>query len=379
MPNSRLPIYEDVEPRLSTIDKDGLTTNAFYDKDEASQYVVKRPGMTSYIGASGEASGVYGWNNQTFQFYLPSVSWADLIHNGSTFLAISSENWSYEGDFAMKSVDGITWTQVFLPYGSDESSPKKYQAVAYNGTVYCAVGSSPIIATSPEGVTWTTRSITGMSNSAIATNGTNFVVVGTNNTYGTYSTDNGVTWNAASGLNANTYASVAYSSGAGVYCTVGNNSLGEIYTSPTGAVWTSRTSPAAVARRLIITDNTTFIATRNATTTTIDVSTDGITWSTRTLPVADNYFFGCYTGTLWVLGGGTYLLTSSNGTTWTSQAMPSTPDIDTSFYIVGGYNSTIILLPWTAWKPNFYKYSLDAGVTWTEGNLNTFYPIPIVV
>jgi hypothetical protein len=65
----RLSLTAKLSPRDSTSEKDSLSANVFYEKDsKGTVRAVKRPGLVSYLEASGAASGIFYYDGQLFSF-----------------------------------------------------------------------------------------------------------------------------------------------------------------------------------------------------------------------------------------------------------------------------------------------------------------------
>ena len=79
---------------------------------------------------------------------LPSSSnWNSIAYGNNRFVAVSNTN----GTVAAYSLDGITWSASTLP------ATASWTKVTYGQGVFLAVSESTDAATSPDGVTWTTR------------------------------------------------------------------------------------------------------------------------------------------------------------------------------------------------------------------------------
>lgn len=381
----RIPLVEDVEPRLSDSNKDGLASNVFYDKTKAGQiYATKRPGITSYLSGLGEANGIYGWNNQLFAWSFPTLTWVKPKWTGTNFVTVSSNDSTIQDDFSLTSTDGRFWRQSQLPLGTSGVSSGLWYGVAYNGTNYAAVSRSNIYAaTSPDGITWTTRTLTSRSWSEITNGGTRFVTVAQNG-YSASSTDNGVTWSEAGPLGFG-LTSVAYNSTAALFCATSNATGNNVYTSSDGLSWTSRNIGAAAlsSRSTIASSPTTFVTINQASEadpTKGYTSTNGTTWTEFTLPFANSGFVSLnWTGSLFVAVSETEAIYSADGTTWSKATLPVLPHPNDSFYSVIAGSPDILIALTSGSYPNDYAYSTDGGVSWVLGNLGAFAPYPIVL
>src|ERR1700704_4271996 len=82
---------------------------------------------------------------------LPAVSgWGDVAFGNSVYVAVSST-----ANIAATSPDGITWTQRTLP----TSSSGGWVGIAFGNGVFCAIGAGNSGATSPDGITWTAHTL----------------------------------------------------------------------------------------------------------------------------------------------------------------------------------------------------------------------------
>ncbi len=136
--------------------------------------------------------------------------------------------------YCMTSSDnGVTWSQ-------QACIPGDWAAIAWNGTVYVAVGNNGTRAmTSTNGINWVERTIIDGNWNAIAWNGTYFVAVGDNGTTCARSSD-GISWTSQTITNGH-WKSIAVLGT--LFCAVGDNSngvVGYVTTSSDGSSWTSR-------------------------------------------------------------------------------------------------------------------------------------------
>jgi len=102
---------------------------------------------------------------------LPSSSnWNSIAYGNNRFVAISNTS----GTIAAYSLDGITWTASTLP------ATAVWTSVTYGQGVFLAVSTTTAAATSPDGVTWTTRT------TSTAASGFSAITFGNRNRYGLF-------------------------------------------------------------------------------------------------------------------------------------------------------------------------------------------------
>jgi hypothetical protein len=102
---------------------------------------------------------------------LPSSSnWNSIAYGNNRFVAVSNTS----GTIAAYSLDGITWTASTLP------ATAQWTKVTYGQGVFLAVSTTTAAATSPDGVTWTTRT------TSTAASGFSAVTFGNRDRYGLF-------------------------------------------------------------------------------------------------------------------------------------------------------------------------------------------------
>jgi len=161
--------------------------------------------------------------------------------------------------------------------------------------------------------------ITASTHAVVAMGGNSVVLANPSTSNCDYSLDGGKTYNSAAHQLGGVMTGIAY--GAGVFVAVGVTSATglSISTSPTGAVWTARTSlavagmtgnPAGVAF-----GNGVFILVSNSTTNPIQRSTNGgVTW-TAPASLPGSLPNGTYNQIV-TDGNGTWLIGHNGGTSW---------------------------------------------------------------
>jgi hypothetical protein len=259
-----------------------------------------------------DQTGEPSWDEPTITSgTLPShQNWQAIAWNGTVFCAVASYS-----NVAATSPDGITWTQRTM------SSSKNWQAIAWNGTVFCAVASYSVAVTSPDGITWTERTLPISRNwQAIAWNGTVFCVVASYSDIAVTSPD-GITWTERTMSSHHYWQAIAWNGT--VFCAI-TSGFNVAATSPDGITWTERTLPIAQEWYSIAGNGTVFCAIAFNSSVVV-TSPDGITWTQRTLPSAGGWHAIAGNGTLFcvVAYSSSVVVTSPDGITWTQRTLPS--------------------------------------------------------
>ncbi|WP_164969656.1 fibronectin type III domain-containing protein, partial [Aquirufa rosea] len=250
--------------------------------------------------------------NWTSQTSAADNNWNSVTYGNALFVAVSTDGGSNR---AMTSPDGITWTTRTLDVG---------RCVTYGNGVFVSVGQNKV-STSPDGITWTSQ--TPASNNvwqSVAYGNGLFVAVSSTGTGNRVMTSpDGITWTARISPADNAWYGVTY--GNGLFVAVAITGTGNrVMTSPDGVTWTSRTTPIDNEWRSVIYENGLFVAVSSTGTgNRVMTSPDGITWTARISP-ADNAWYGVtYGNGLFVAvsstGTGNRVMTSSNGITWSTR------------------------------------------------------------
>lgn len=146
---------------------------------------------------------------------------------------------------------------------------------------HASAGLKALVVTSPDGVTWTTRtSATAVDKNfaAVCSDGTTLVAVGSDGVINT--STNGITWTSRTspyGAGGDLYA-VTWSSSLGLFVATGKG--GRIATSPTGVTWTSRASGVITNLYGIAAGGTYLVAVGGSAT--VLTSTNGTAWTAQT-------------------------------------------------------------------------------------------------
>ena len=262
-----------------------------------------------------------------------------VAYGNGTFVAVGYRNGTttIENPVIVTSRNGITWTGRTSPV-----TDKWLYGVTYGNGTFVAVGLDGTLLTSPDGITWTKRALpeTGATFNLYAVtyaNGT-FVAGGYSSLYFVYTVNSailtspdGITWTRRTLPETNKHIDgIAY--GNGTFVAIASE--GAIYTSPDGITWATGTLPvSSVVFSAITYANGTFTAvgwqhdyndTADPGISVIFTSPDGFTWTGRALPEGSeslNLQAVAYgNGTFTAVGSGGIILTSSKGVTWQKKA-----------------------------------------------------------
>mgnify|MGYP003627899590 CR=1 FL=1 len=198
--------------------------------------------------------------------------------------------------------------------------------------IFCALSSSDCM-TSPDGNTWTTRTVPnhGWSSIVWSSDQSQFVGVAENSN-GVMTSPDGITWTNRTDPNTNFYMSVTYSPSLTLFCSVARTGTGDrVATTPDGITWTTRTSAEDNTWKSVTwsEDLTLFAAVSSDGTNRVMTSPDGITWTARAAAVANSWQSVVWSPEIGIFcavsntGTGDRIMTSPDGITWTTQTSPA--------------------------------------------------------
>ena len=304
---------------------------------QVQQWSSRTSGFTStQINALAAGNGVFiaGGASGTMSYSPDGINWTTRTSGfGSTAInALTFGNNLFIAGGASgtmtTSTDGITWTSRTSAFGSNAIN-----ALAYGKNLYVAGGATGTLATSTDGITWTTRT-SGFGTSAI--NGIafglgQFAAAGASIDNGSYSSGlyvavgatgtlatspDGITWTTRTSGFGSPYAinGVAFGYSKSIVEASGYNSHaaqpifvavgagGIITTSFDGITWTARTSGVSTAISSVTFANGIFLAT--TTSSGYLFSVDGIYWNTGTASIGSvNLLASTYNNGRWAVAG----------------------------------------------------------------------------
>ncbi len=238
---------------------------------------------------------------------------------------------------ALRKYTTITFKQRSLP---TTTSPQWWDVCwAKKLKLYCAIcGNSTNIATSPDGITWTLRTLPASLNwRAVCWLEEKEIFVALAYGTSTYATSiDGITWTSRTmpvSANWTDLCWAASAGAAGILCAVAQDSS-IAATSADGITWTQRTLPTSSGWTAIEWSPKLNLFCAIAYGSTVAAtSPDGISWIQRTLPAASSYWASISWGEEQALfcivargPSSTFAATSADGITWTVQTLPVSGD-----------------------------------------------------
>ena len=268
----------------------------------------------------------------------------------------------------LTSSDGITWTIRTSGIG------ETLRAVTYGNGTFVAVGSYAVILSSTDGITWTNRSVTYDGNKTLdgITYGKGlFVTVGYRGV--SWVSSDGITWTyvntrGSSGLGGMMFG-VTY--GNGLYIAVGESRV--IITSDNGTSWTQRKSSESGSVSFFGVGYGNGLYNAVGSYGVIYGSSNGTTWTQKVSGSTASLNKIAYGNSTYVVVGSEIILTSSDGTSWTSYTTDGMT-LNDAIYKKSSYDTTApviaevtsVTTPTNDNTPN-YTFSSDEAGTITYG------------
>lgn len=285
---------------------------------------------------------------------------------------------AFTGLQVMSSPASAVAVTTITPNWSAPTSPAQgFTSIAHDGSTYVAVSNNGTnrALTSSDGLNWTQSAAQAGGWAALTAGPTGtFVAIaasgGSSSNQVMRSTDSGATWTMGGYTGSNTLPGSGIAYGNGIYVAVGTQGTSDYYTSATGAPnsWTYRTFATASSRQIKFGGGNFMTLFANS----IEVSSDGTNWTTRSLPSTGNW------GTI-TYGNGGFMITESSGTktafttdlglTWTLGTLPAN-----SNWSASTANSGLFMVTGVRLSTNRVAMSLD-GVSWWETTGVTGKPV----
>jgi hypothetical protein len=273
----------------------------------------------------------------------------------------------------LTSTDGITWTIRTSGIG------ETLRAVTYGNGTFVAVGSYAVILSSTDGITWTNRSVTYDGNKTLdgITYGKGlFVTVGYRGV--SWVSSDGITWTyvntrGSSGLGGMMFG-VTY--GNGLYIAVGESRV--IITSDNGTSWTQRKSAESGSVSFFGVGYGNGLYNAVGSYGVIYGSSDGTTWTQKVSGSTSSLNKIDYGNSTYVVVGSEIILTSSNGTSWTSYTTDGMT-LNDAIYKKSSYDTTApviaevtaVTTPTNDTTPDYTFSSSEAGTITYGGSCSS--------
>ena len=280
--------------------------------------------------------------------------------------------------------DGTDWQEISLGDFS-ATTGNQVREVVWTGSQLVLVGTNDMVFTSPDGTTWTKRTMTsgGMYISALTWTGTQLVAFSRNFMTGgngtTYTSTDGVAWTGTAAPDFGSFA-ITKATWTGSLVVAVDDS-GSLFTSPTGSTFTRRlptTSTSTASISAVGVSPTGLLALGTSGNGNVLKSTTGDTWTSATATGLSNLLTGVvWSGSQWVgMEGPTQfsfatsaiVATSSDGVAWHESSLLSNPVAFSriavgggKLVVVGSVMNVDVSLP-------FLQTSTD-GSTWTTPTL----------
>jgi hypothetical protein len=243
-----------------------------------------------------------------------------------------------------------------------------------DGTAFIGVVSGATTANSSiDGVTWTARTVaTSLTWTGVTANGIRAVAVASGSQT-TNSSPDGITWTAHTGAmpSAAAWSSVVWGQSLGYFVAVSTTSSTAGAYSTDGITWSSSTLPASANWLSVGYGNGYYVATCGAASTQAAYSNNGTTWTTATLSVSGDWRSVCWGDTG---GTGTWVAVSNNstnatystdnGATWNTATLPGAA---ANWRAVTYGNGRFVAVAFGSTRA---AYSTN-GISWTEAVLPT--------
>lgn len=212
------------------------------------------------------------------------------------------------------STDGVTWTSRSA--GSDN-----ILSATFGASRYAILTGAQNVGRSTDGITWNFAALPSQGSTnyfSITFTDNRFVVLGQNG--GVVTSTDAITWSPSGDVVASNYRAVDYNSSANLFVVGGNTPNGIVRTSTNGGTWTDRSLGASFNVEAIINTGSLYVV--SGTSANIRTSTDTITWTARTSGAPGTVASLAYnpSSSLQFLatGASAYARTSTDAITWTA-------------------------------------------------------------
>ncbi|MES3036759.1 MAG: hypothetical protein V4736_02540 [Bdellovibrionota bacterium] len=308
------------------------------------------------LGTNGFATSANGsaWTARALPVITSDAgTWYGMTSNSSIYCAVANNTQT-----AATSTDGLTWTKNTLP------AVRYWSDVAWNGTVFGAVTYQGFSASSTDGTTWTGGTFPASSSAEVVT-ALGSLFVGAADTDFIYTSPDAITWTARA-LPANNFSYLLGIAASPTTVLVTDQFYTEqCLTSTNGTAWTLRDPPEITTEDFywsrVVWAKDRYIALSEYTG--FATSKDGNTWTVFEGPFpAYDWYGAAWNGTLFCIIGGRYFATSADGITWTGGTHSGGSSVAVSDMI---WNGTIFCAPTQLYTGSTKILTSSNGTAWT--------------
>ncbi len=302
----------------------------------------------NFSNAAAYSTDGVTWTTATLPANADSTEsdWRDVAFGNNRFVAIADN----AAQVAI-SLNGITWSSAQLPISAD------WRRVTYGNGLFVALAENNVAASSPDGITWTERNIYATSIDVLET-----------------SKDTVVDWAAGTATSAGLWRAIAHN-GSNRYVMVGGDgSTGLASYSSNGISWTAGTMPVGGDGPYAVAFGSGLWVAPYSGSNDVATSSDGITFSfqSNVLPATRDWraiAFGNGTFVIVDSSGTTGAATSTNGTTWTSRTLSASAEWSSVAFGTIGATNYFVAVSGITGNSNAGSYSTDNGATWSASTL----------
>lgn len=177
-------------------------------------------------------------------------TWNDVVFANNKFVAVSSDGTNR----VMTSTDGRTWVSA------SASAARAWVSITFDSSIFVAAsstGGTTDVMTSPDGTNWTTQTSPNDTFQSVGSGNGLFVLLGSTNLI--YTSVDGITWTQRTPAQASTYQDVTFGDGVYVAVKLAADTNATMF-STNGIDWTLKAFPASTQFKSIAFGNNTFVA-----------------------------------------------------------------------------------------------------------------------
>jgi len=252
----------------------------------------------------------------TSNLHLNGICWSPELQ---LFVTVAGTGLGSGG--VLTSSDGLTWISRICPVTTNDWYRVTWSSELYLFAAIAATGVTNNIMTSPDGITWTSRAKSGTQVLRGLCWSPELLLFVASGAAIMIRSSNGITWTDSSTETGN-WRAVCWSPDLNLFCAVKNGGTERAMTSSNGITWTLRTMASNTDWRGIIWSPGLglFCAASFDGTFRFNISSNGINWTTSVGPLIPyrNIMWSSETRLFTALGNSTNIAVSPDGINWTT-------------------------------------------------------------